>query len=91
MLKRGIKINIDKDVAGIERTLADLLLPVFDLDNVFGRNDDFLDLLAEAVLVDQIQDCVLDAAFTAGVGLDRIPLMCHMFSLSLKSLTTMKT
>ena len=77
------QVALDQHVAGEELPLGVDLAPAPHLDDVFGRHQDFLELVLEAALMRLLADRVGDFLLEVGIGVDDVPAHVHVIAVPL--------
>jgi hypothetical protein len=72
------QVRLQHHVAGEELALGVDLLAATNLDDLFGRDDDLLDLVGKALLARLVLDVLGDLLLEIRVGVDDVPPRSHM-------------
>src|SRR5260221_2764799 len=72
-----VEIHLDQHVAGKEFALGIDLGAAFDFDDLFGRHEDLVEALAEALLLGLFTDRLRHLLLEAGINVDHIPAARH--------------
>src|SRR5947209_19857224 len=72
-----VEIHLDQHVAGEELAFRIDLGAALDLDDLLGRHEDFLEALAEALLLGLFADRGRHLLLEAGINVDHIPAARH--------------